>query len=205
MRRRLVPKVVRIRVKKRITPVRTPYTLRDEQAAFTAFRQQARSYVSSPHSPLEWLAIAQHFGVPTRLLDWSDNLLIAAWFAVEDAERTDCNAAIWVTRGQPQVDADSSENPFLVAEPRVYRPPHLEPRMASQGSVLMLCPEPSKPVGLKVVHKITIKGKQRFHLRKRLDACGVNAKSVYADLAGVGGHLAWRYENGWLSGYRPPR
>jgi len=69
----------------------------------------------------------------------------------------------------------------------------------------MICPEPTRPVAALPLYKIVVSGKQRMHFRKRLDACGVNERSIYADLAGVGAHLAWKHQHNWLSGYRTPR
>jgi hypothetical protein len=51
--------------------------------------------------PLEWedpkiwnvLAVARHYGVPSRLLDWSYNIHVAAYFAA--CGEFSCNGAIW--------------------------------------------------------------------------------------------------------------
>lgn len=44
--------------------------------------------VQWPPPELVWLlAISQHYGIPTRLLDWSRKPLIACWFAAEEVAK----------------------------------------------------------------------------------------------------------------------
>jgi hypothetical protein len=42
-----------------------------------------------------WLVLMQHYGLPTRLLDWTRSLIVAAYFAVLH-EPVDGDGAIWV-------------------------------------------------------------------------------------------------------------
>jgi hypothetical protein len=57
---------------------------------FLRFQQQASEYI--PNLPADddlasWLALMQHYGVPTRLLDWAESPNVALYFAIEEAPR----------------------------------------------------------------------------------------------------------------------
>ena len=47
------------------------------------------------HSDWKWLTIAQHHGLPTRLLDWTYSPFVAMHFATANIDHYDCDAAIW--------------------------------------------------------------------------------------------------------------
>lgn len=57
-----------------------------EQKLIREFRRYFHfysAYAPAPDDTLEWLAMMQHYGSPTRLLDWTYSLYVAAFFALE--------------------------------------------------------------------------------------------------------------------------
>ena len=80
---------------------RAPFTLGHESALINAFKQNAIQFVQDrPQSEWEWLFLARHHGVPTRLLDWSESPLIGLYFAInsiDDPAKNDSrDGALWL-------------------------------------------------------------------------------------------------------------
>jgi len=59
-------------------------------------RAPTRSLTKTPEATdyFGWLFLAQHFGLPTRLLDWSESPLVALFFSVME-EHEDHDGCIW--------------------------------------------------------------------------------------------------------------
>jgi hypothetical protein len=70
---------------------------RSEVELMNTFRQSANLLVQhSPKTNFDWLFFMQHYGVPTRLLDWTESPLVALYFAV--TEHLKAEGAVWILR-----------------------------------------------------------------------------------------------------------
>lgn len=104
---------------------------------------------------LELLAALQHYGVPTRLLDFTFNPVIALWFAVEKHDEVDGRLfAVDVSRGIIDRARVTKADPWWQEiEPRTdtewttrswaWRPPPIEPRIVRQEACFLMGGVPS--------------------------------------------------------------
>lgn len=70
----------------------------DERHMLLGFRKQAtirHDMVPSLDNFSDWMFLMQHYGLPTRLLDWTRSPLIALHFALSDDKQSGDDASVW--------------------------------------------------------------------------------------------------------------
>ena len=66
-----------------------------EEHLLRQFSKYAYRYIPEEHNEWHWLSVAQHYGLPTRLLDWSYSPDVALHFATCNTGTYDKNGAVW--------------------------------------------------------------------------------------------------------------
>lgn len=176
---------------------RPPYAGVDDQKVFEAWKRQAVEYITArPQSNWEWLAVAQHHGLATRLLDWTTNPLNACFFAVREKHAGD--AIVFAAQFKYTV-ASESNNPLTHRNLSVFRPHRVVPRITRQGGLFTVHPEPTVPLepgtaDVIDLHRIVISADYRDALLSELSYYGVNASSLFPDLDGLSSFVNWTIE-----------
>ena len=198
---KLIPKIGRCETRKNLQGTKIGYSADIEARAIDRFKREARPHLGvEPRSELDWLSIAQHHGLPTRLLDWTESPLIAAYFALRPAgivcgERgyEEKDAAIYGVPLVPIVktDKEREESPEDVVG---YYPQHLTPRITAQRGLFTYHKSPDRPYSPSCFIQWIIPSKICFNLKLAVNKCGINEASMFPDLDGLAKHVEWLYK-----------
>ncbi len=170
--------------------------LKNERELFTSFKKEARKCLEPPpNNDWDWLVIAQHHGLPTRLLDWSYSPKVALWFALEKYGEKGGDPEVWVMNPKVEDTINSVEKsrPFRGNRTKVFHPRIKIPRVVrQQGCFTLFKHVESSAKGFvaleknkKLRHRL-----QRFRLAKyacldaleHLETNGINRDNLYPNI-----------------------
>ncbi|MCK4872217.1 MAG: FRG domain-containing protein [Phycisphaerales bacterium] len=187
----------------------TDYWIEKGQASadlgrFRAWREQAVAFCERlPSNDFECLAFAQHYGLATRLLDWSSNPLVALFFAVEGQDDVDGAVYCYYTQTCVAPDNCTPEELGVVAR---YTPRPFDRRILAQGGLFTYHPRPEVPLQAEGIKEDAVKelsevdvnlvvirvlAKWKAMLQRQLNDVGINRRTCFPDLEGLSEFVDW--------------
>lgn len=161
--------------------------LQFEKSLFQDFKRKAPLYIkATPKNDFEWLFLAQHHGLPTRLLDWTFNPLVALHFAVENEHDSHC--AVYRSHLSRVIMPDQIEgwvSPYNVNKMMQIIPTLNHVRYQNQNGLFTIHPEPSKEDFSLIMTKYLIPKQIKNSIRWKLRKIGITRSLLFQNLDSI--------------------
>ncbi|MEM6837646.1 MAG: FRG domain-containing protein [Cyanobacteria bacterium P01_C01_bin.120] len=198
--RSLLPKIARLTT---YLPI-----LHVEQEFIEVFKLRSLPMLEQPpEHEWDWLTVMQHYGLATRLLDWSINPLAALWFCVRQPPVGNESGVVWLLHPNSDnyVVPSKQIEPTSICKTYILRSKIIASRIRSQAGwftahyfnfeqdkFVALENDPAYKSRLK---KLMVPFDAFARIRLELDRLDVNSSTLFPDLDGLCAHIEWIYSS----------
>ena len=194
-------------VAERLRKARSDAALAIERQSLTEWERLSYPYLKKrTENDWELLAMGQHYELMTRLLDWTENPLAAAFFALSEAQ--EAPAAIYALRCTRRLDVRLRLADFKGLA--LYAPRRSFDRVIRQDSLFSVSEDPccnlvEQLEGDAELVKFVIPAELRETLLRKVVSFGIDRSTLFPDLGGVAYHINWRLNRPGLLAQGDPK
>lgn len=182
------------------------YPKRSIRNFLTNFKINSYQYMNSPwdiKNDIEWMLHAQHFGLPTKLMDFTTSHITSLLFAVEKSFQTDSqsDAVVYflnplelnLKNMQQKTILNISDSTDIKSEgydgPIVVQGRRINNRVNAQKGLFVLFQDDDKPLEVtsdeSTLKKIVIPGEATKEILSSLFTMGISFTHIYPELSSV--------------------
>lgn len=182
------------------------YSRADTQFFLNEFKDSSHNYMKFPSDikdDYEWMVYAQHYGIPTKLLDFTYSHVVSLMFAVENAfiDEENVDAEVWFlnpielnykhANRAEVLNITNNDTPNLdnFDGPVAIKSRKLNERINAQNGLFVYFQESNNNLNAlvdeNILQRLIIKGEYKKDILSSLYAMGIGYTTLYPELQSV--------------------